>query len=204
MLGWRAVLRPGDAHQARFRLQDEIVPGLSGFRSARTVTGDRAAHETWRMFIEPRIGKAPLRQRAELEVVEQHIAFPREVGQYLLALLDAHVENERALVAIESEKISGFAFDKWRAPRPRVVAVRRLDLDHVGAHVAEHHAAQRTCENAREIEHPHASERAGMSVCLAGHIFSRNCTYRLVFESPTDASLACAYCAYTAAHSNHC
>ena len=45
--------------------------------------------------------------------------------------------------------------------RARVVAgARRLDLDHVGAHVAQHHRAQRPRQYARQIEHAQPVERA--------------------------------------------
>ena len=41
------------------------------------------------------------------------------------------------------------------AQRARVVAVLRLlDLEHLGAHVAEHHRAERAGHNPREIDHP--------------------------------------------------
>ena len=43
--------------------------------------------------------------------------------------------------------------------RRRVVALRLLHLDHVGAHVGEHQAADRARHDVRELDHPHAGER---------------------------------------------
>ena len=46
-----------------------------------------------------------------------------------------------------------------RPPAARVVAVLRLfDLQHVGAHVAEHHRAERPGDDPREIDHPQPLE----------------------------------------------
>ena len=42
-----------------------------------------------------------------------------------------------------------------------VAAGQLLDLDDVGAHVGEHHAARRAGHDLRELEHAHAGERAG-------------------------------------------
>ena len=42
---------------------------------------------------------------------------------------------------------------------PFVGLVGRLDLDDVGAHVAQHHGAERAGEDTGEIKHPNAGER---------------------------------------------
>ena len=48
----------------------------------------------------------------------------------------------------------------------RVVAAGQLlDLDDVGAHVGEQHAARRARHDLRELEHAHAGERAGDAAC---------------------------------------
>ena len=45
----------------------------------------------------------------------------------------------------------------------RVGLAGRLDLDHLGAHVAEQPAGERAGEQRPELDHPHARERAGAS-----------------------------------------
>jgi hypothetical protein len=53
-----------------------------------------------------------------------------------------HVQRQRALVAIDAEKINGIAGEEGRPPAAGIVAcLWRLDLDNIGAHVAEHHGA---------------------------------------------------------------
>ena len=114
--------------------------------------------------LEPVVAETPLLERADLEVLDQHVALRDQPGEDLLPRLHRHVERHRALVAVHAEEIRGLLLRERRAPGARVVArARRLDLDHVGAHVAEHHRAERPREDAREIEHAQPVERAGCS-----------------------------------------
>ena len=162
VLGRPAVGCAGDAHQPGLGLQDEVVAGERRFRSARAVTGDRAAHQLRRVLLEPRVGEAPLVERADLEVVHQHVGLRDQRGEHLLSRLRRHVERDRTLVAVDAEKIRGLARGKRRSPGAGVVAgAGRLHLDDLGAHVAEHHGAERPGQDAREIEHARAGHRAG-------------------------------------------
>ncbi|MNC86855.1 hypothetical protein D3C83_25410 [compost metagenome] len=107
------------------------------------------------MPLQPLVRDAPFLQRAELEIFHQYVAFLHETGEDLLAGLRRHVERQRALVAVDAEKISRLAVHEGRSPGARVVArAGRFDLDHVGAHVAQHLPAQRPGQDAREIQHP--------------------------------------------------
>ena len=113
------------------------------------------------MLVEPRVGKAPLFQRAEAEIVDQHVGLLDQAGENFLPRRHRHVERERTLVAIDAEKIGRLAADEGWPPGAGVVAgAGRLDLDDVGAHVAEHHGAQRASEDAREIDDAQAGERS--------------------------------------------
>ena len=71
-----------------------------------------------------------------------------------------------------AQEIRGLAGDERRAPAAGVVAAaRRLDLDDVGAHVAEHHGAQRARQDARQIDDADAGERAlrGLALRVVDH-----------------------------------
>ena len=72
-----AVGLAADAHQAGLGLQDEVVAGQRRLRPARAVAGDRAAHHARRVRLEPVVGEAPLLERAELEVLDQHVGLAR-------------------------------------------------------------------------------------------------------------------------------
>jgi hypothetical protein len=70
------------------------------------------------------------------------------------------VEREAALPAVDGEKISAFAADKWRAPSAGVVALLRLFyLDDVGAGIGEGLRAVRPGEDPGEVDDLDARER---------------------------------------------
>ena len=50
--------------------------------------------------------------------------------------------------------------DERRAPAPRLVALRTLDLDDLGAEIGERLPGHWTGEHSRELDHAQAGERA--------------------------------------------
>ena len=161
VFGRRPLGLAADAHQAGLRLENEIIAGQRGLRAAGAIASDRAAHRARRMGLEPGIGEAPFRQGAELEIIDDHVGLLDQAGEHLLAGGHRHVQRHRALVAVGAEEIGGLAGHERRSPAAGIVAAAgRLDLDDVGAHVAEHHGAERAGENAGEIEHADAGQRA--------------------------------------------
>ncbi len=72
------------------------------------------------------------------------------------------VERDAALVAIQHHERRRDAVDARLAIAARIVAAGKLlDLDDVGAHVGEHHAARGPGHDLRELEHAHAGKRSG-------------------------------------------
>jgi hypothetical protein len=69
------------------------------------------------------------------------------------------VEHHAALVAVEVEEHHRHALGARRPHLPCGIAARRLDLDHVGAGIAQDLRRQRAEHVDREIDHPHAGER---------------------------------------------
>src|ERR1700730_15540431 len=68
--------------------------------------------------------------------------------------------------ASHADKISGLLPCEGRPPAAGIVAFpRRLDLDDIGAHVPEHHGAEWTREDAREIDDANCGQRAGCGRC---------------------------------------
>ena len=101
-----------------------------------------------------------------------------QLHQHRPALFGLQIEGDALLVAVDAEEIGAPAADE-RLPRPGVVAVARVfDLDDLGAHVAEEHGAERTGEDAGEIEdaQPGERQRAGgigrheLSASIGGHV----------------------------------
>ena len=108
----------------------------------------------------PGLAEAPLVERAELVVLDQHVGPRDQPAQDLACLRLAEIEPEAALVAVDAEIVCRLAADMRWSPGAGIVAIRRLDLDDLRAHVAERHRAQRAGQHPREIEHLDAVERA--------------------------------------------
>ena len=75
-----------------------------------------------------------------------------------LALGLGQVEHNAALIAVDAEVEAAVVFD-FRTDGPRLIAVRRLDLDHVRAHIAEHGGAVGAGQHAGDIQHPNSCQR---------------------------------------------
>src|SRR3546814_1822810 len=79
------------------------------------------------------------------------------------------VEAERALVAVHAEVVAGVAaLVEGRPPVAHLVALRRLDLDDVGAVVAEQLRAVRPAEHAGAVDDLEAGECAAL-ISGVGH-----------------------------------
>ena len=64
--------------------------------------------------------------------------------------------------ALEVERdvtLAALAAEERLVREPHAVAGHRLDLDHVGAEVADHHRTERAREVLTEVDEPHTFER---------------------------------------------
>src|SRR5262249_54898079 len=105
--------------RARFRWQDEIIAGQRTLGPARSIAGDGAANETWGAAFEPLVRETPFLQRAQPEIVNEHVGLIDKGCENLLPGRTCHVERDGALVAIHAEEISGLVPGEW-GPQLRV------------------------------------------------------------------------------------
>jgi len=120
------------------------------------------------MALEPGVGEPPLLKRTQPEIVDENVGFFDQAGEDSLPRRNRHVERQRTLVAVDAEKIDRLAGHEGRTPLAGIVAsIGRLDLDDLGAHVAEHHGAEGACQDASQIEHADPGERA---ILAHGHV----------------------------------
>ncbi len=160
---------PGHAHQPAHALDQEIVARPRRIRAGLAETCDRAIDQPrvlrpQRRLVEP-IGGQP----ADLEVLDQHVALGGERLDQALPLRTREIDRHRPLVAIGTEIIGGVAgvpagrvLDIGRPPDAGVVAgAGPLDLEHVGAVVAEQLPGPGPGEDAGKIEHLQVRQRSG-------------------------------------------
>ena len=150
-----------DVAQAAHRLADRAEAGLPRIGPGLPEAGD-ADHDQARID-RRQLGpaEAPLLHRAGPEVLEQEVGLLDQVLEQRLAVGLAQVERDRLLVARDDRPPQRLAVRLLAAPDAhRVALARRLDLDDLGAEVAEQLAAERAGQQGAEFDHAQARERA--------------------------------------------
>ena len=142
-----------DRHQPAHGLQQEVVAGQrGGLVGGRAERGHRAGDEPGVVLAQRVAVEAPGADQPGPEGLDQHVGAQGELTRQRAIVLVVEVERERALVAVQAQVVGALALVPRRAPGARVVAaVRALDLDHVGAEVAQQHRGERAGEHAREV-----------------------------------------------------
>ena len=110
-------------------------------------------------LVQPVGPEPPALHHAGPEVLDQHVGVRDEALEQLAALGPAEVERDGALVArddLPPQAVAVLAV----AVGARGVAARVLDLDHVGAVVAEQHRGDRRGVDRAQVEHADAVRAA--------------------------------------------
>src|SRR3989475_2647 len=95
---------------------------------------------------------APFLHGADLEVLHHHVGLLHQSQHGLLPFRLRQVQELQPLVAVQAPVVGGHTVLERRPPGARIVALRRLHLENVGAVVAQDLAAQRATKNAGEVE----------------------------------------------------
>ena len=160
-LGRRLAGMAGDAHHPGHRLRDQIEaralrprPGLAEARDAGI---DQARIDRGQRRV---IDAEPLGDAGAV-ILDQDVGGLDQAVEHLACRLALQIEREAALVAVQVEEAEAVIALELEAHGAAglVAAVGRLDLDHVGAHVAQQHGAERPGHHLADVEHPHAGER---------------------------------------------
>ena len=146
------ALAPVHRHEPAHRLGDEVEGRALGVGPGAAIAID-AAHDQVRVQLgEPRLAEAHAGEHAGPVVLDQHVGPLEETGQDGLALLGVEIEGDRLLVPVELGEVPRQAVHDRALPANGIALARRLDLDDLGAHVAEEHAAERARENAGQVD----------------------------------------------------
>src|SRR3989442_1356627 len=124
--------------------------------------GDRAVDQT---RVQPRGAReieSQLLDDAGAQALDEDVGARDEALEDLEAALALEVEGQALLVAVQRHEQRALAAPVGRGPRARVVAAAgTLDLDHVGAHIAERLRAERTGDVLRQVDDDDSVERQG-------------------------------------------
>ncbi len=145
--------------EARARLDDVVVGCLRAHRARGAITVGRDIDEPRIDLLELLVFDAEALGRIGPVVVHQHVGGLGELEQSLAAGILLQIEDDRALGAIAAEIEGRHPRMASRPEHTRRVAFGRLDLDHVGAEVAELLRGPRTQHDSRAVENSHSGQR---------------------------------------------
>ena len=92
------------------------------------------------------------------KVVHHNVSVTRQLEKHCPIGFSVQVSDEAFLVPVDRQVVGAFTpLVERRAPSTRLVSSAwSLDLDDVSAEIAKHHGAERSCEDAGEIENSNA------------------------------------------------
>jgi hypothetical protein len=133
-------------HEARARLEDRVEAGKPVEAALRAA--DRGRHERGVDRAQAIPAEPEALHHAGTEVLDDDIRVADQLLERRAPVGVLQVEHERAFAAVPAVEAVG--------SHAKRVAVGRLDLDDVGAEVAEQHRTDRAGDEAREIEDANA------------------------------------------------
>src|SRR5262249_54834866 len=138
---------------------DQIVAGPGRLGAALAEARDRAVDEPWVLLPERLEAEAQSLHGARPEILQHDVGPGDEPVENGLALRRLQVQREALLAAVHRHEVRGLAArERW--PAARVVALAGLlDLEDLGAHVAQRHRAEWPREHAGEVDDADAGER---------------------------------------------
>lgn len=156
----RRLLRPDHLGDPRDRLDHHVVGGQLGRRALGPEAADCGVDEPRVLAPQHVPADAEPVEHARAEVLEHDVRLAREAAEGRGAALALEVEHDAPLVPVHLHEEAGHVRRAGAAHVAGGVADRRLDLDHVGAHVAEDLAAERAGDDRRQVEDADARERS--------------------------------------------
>ena len=146
--------------QPGHRLADRVVARAAAIGTFRAEAGDRAIDQPGIVRGQRLVAEAKPVHRAGAEILDDDIGGARQPARRRLPVLGLQVERDALLVAVhrtERAVVVGLA------PHPeRIAAIRRLDLDDLGAQIGQQHAGEWTADVAGEFEDLDAVKGAGV------------------------------------------
>ena len=126
----------GHRHQPGHALRHQVEPALVRRRAGLAVARDRGVDDARVQGVQRAVIETQPAQGAGAIILDEHVRARRQPPQYVRTAGSLQIDHDAALSAID--RIEGRTVAAARAGHAaRRVALRRLDLDHVGAHVAQ-------------------------------------------------------------------
>ena len=159
--GGRPVGLADHVGEAAHRLGQRAVAGAVALGAAPAVAGDVQHHDVRVGGVHRLVVDAPALEGARPVADDQHVADVEQPVEQLLALGLAQVERDAALVAADALPHEADAVAAVAPRAHRVAGAGRLDLDDLGAELAERGAHHRARGEGRRFDDPQPVQRTG-------------------------------------------
>ena len=161
-------------HRAAHRLGENVLAALAHIGAVQAEAGADGVNDPWIDAAQVVIAEPHALHDTGPEVVHHHVRGLDEPQHRRPVFLRLQVERDAALVAVEARehRVVAAIWVFADAPAGEVAPPGALDLDDVGAVVAQHLRAARAHHHLREVKHPNAFEReraGGASVRIRRH-----------------------------------
>jgi hypothetical protein len=150
--------KPVAAISPETRLDRQIHRQIVAIRPSQAVTRARGVDEARIYPVQYLPADAETVHDPGREILQQDVAALDHAEQQRAAALMLQVQSDRALVGVQHRDRKGRALARRRPPTQRL-ALRRLDLDHVGPRLGHQQGRVRALIHLAEIEHGDAGER---------------------------------------------
>ena len=91
------------------------------------------------------------------EILDDHVGDPDQLPEDLPPLLQFQVEDQALLVAVQADEIAAAVLAGLAgkgAVFPRIVPLRRFEMDHLGAEIGQKHRRRRCGQDVAQIDDP--------------------------------------------------
>ena len=157
-----ATLLAGEAHQSAHGLEHRVIALARGIRPALAKAGAGQIHQARTQRRQRRIVQPIAPERADREVLQQHIGLLRQLTDQRLAGGFAQVDRDRLLAAVEGQEIGRFAAtraaDMGLEAARLVAAAGLLDLDDGRAQLGQDHRGKGAGQHPRQVQYRDAFE----------------------------------------------
>ena len=146
----------GEIRQSREGVCDTRESGLSAKRPILSIRRNADKNGARVDRLEIVVSKAPLLERARAEILDDDVALGRELPQQLPPALLLQVQRNALLVpALSKPEKRVAALGIGAKAAQRIADLRRLDLDDLGAELAENRGAVWARDKSAQVEHPY-------------------------------------------------
>ncbi len=151
--------QPGDRGEPAHRLGERAEAGARAVGPELAEPGDARDDQPRVGLVQPLGRQAPALEGAGPEVLDEHVGLGDQAQQQLGAGLGVEVQGDRPLVAPEARPPQGDAVLRRPVGARGIGLARVLDLDDVGAVVAEDRGGQGAGEQGGDVDDPDPGQR---------------------------------------------